>query len=138
MTKSLYDAFGTNAQYEKEGVWLDFGDGRIRVRRAGGSNRRYLTTFAAKTKPFRHAIQTGTLSTEKEQELLQEVYWESVIVDWEGIHDRQGNEMEFSRDNFKRLMSDLPELWAAIRNECESMRNFQDAENEADGEELGK
>ena len=45
--KNLYEAFGTVKSYETEGVVLDFGAAKFKVRRAGGSNRRFLTTLSA-------------------------------------------------------------------------------------------
>ena len=136
--KNLYEAFGTVEQYEVDGVVLDFGVAKFRVRRAGGSNRKFLTTLAAKLRPHRRAIEAGTMDEEKAAELHKEVYFETVVIGWENVTDREGKELAYNIVNFKKVMSDLPDLWLALRNEADNMKNFQLAEAEADGAKLGE
>src|SRR6185369_3268373 len=135
---SLYQQFGTNVNYETEGVVLDFGVSKFKVRRAGGSNRRFASVFSRLTKPYARAIQAGTMDPDKSKHLLMKVYFEAVLIEWDNVRDRDGNVMQFCKDNFIKLMSDLPDFWEAFRTACEDMRNFQDAQVEEDGEALGK
>jgi hypothetical protein len=136
--KSIYDAFGTVKQYETEGVTLDFGVAKFRVRRSGGSNRLFMTALAAKLRPHRRAIDANTLSDELAKNLQMEVYFETVVAGWEGVTDPSGKVLEYNLENFKKVMTDLPDLWDALRNESDNMRNFQAAEALVDGEQLGK
>lgn len=136
--KNLYEAFGTVKSYETEGVVLDFGAAKFKVRRAGGSNRRFLTTLSAKLRPHRRALAAGTLSDEVAEDLQMEVYFETVVVDWEGVTDPRGEVLPYNLVNFKQVMHDLPDLWATLREEADNLKNFQAAEALADGDELGK
>mgnify|MGYP003416802391 CR=1 FL=1 len=136
--KSLYAAFGTVKEYETEGVVLDFGAAKFRIRRAGGSNRKFLTTLAAKLRPHRRAMSAGTMNDEVAQDLQKETYFETVVIGWEGVTDREGNVLEYNLANFKKVMTDLPDLWDTLREEADEMKNFQSAEAEADGAKLGE
>lgn len=136
--KSLYSAFGTVEEYEKSGVILDFGVAKFKVRRAGGSNREFLTLLATKMRPHRRAIEAGTLDDEVGKALHLEVYFKSVVVGWEGVTDRAGNVLEYNLQNFKQVMTELPDLWDRLRMEADSLKNFQEAETEEDGAKLGE
>lgn len=137
--KSLYQAFGTVKEYENDkGVVLDFGSAKFRIRRAGGSNRRFLTTLAAKMRPHRRAMEAGTMDEERAEDMHKEVYFETVVIGWEGVTDEAGVALEYNLVNFKKIMTDLPDLWLTLRLEADNMKNFQLAEAEADGAKLGE
>jgi hypothetical protein len=138
VTKTLYQAFGTEKQYETEGVTLDFGVAKFRIRRAGGSNRRFLAALSSKLRPHRRALEAGTMSDETAEDMHKEVYFETVVVDWENVTDREGNQLPYTLENFKKVMRDLPDLWNTLRVEADNMKNFQIAEAEADGVKLGE
>jgi len=134
----VYKQFKTNKHLENNGVTLQIGDSEFRVRRAGGGNRAYATTFAEKTKPFQRQVQLGTLPEDKALEIMLETYWESVMLGWENVTDEDDNPLEYTKENFKKVMSDLPELWATLRDEAAEARNFQDQQVKEGGEQLGK
>lgn len=136
--KNLYEAFATVPAYEQEGVTLDFGVAKFRIRRAGGSNREFATALAAKLRPHRRAIDAGTLSDEVAKDIQMEVYFKTVIIGWEGVTDRSGSPLEYNFDNFRQVMVDLPDLWDTLRDEANNMKNFQAAAAKVDGEALGK
>ena len=137
--KNLYQAFGTVKEYENDkGVVLDFGVAKFRVRRAGGSNRRFLTTLASKMRPHRRALDAGTMDEALAENMHKEVYFETVVIGWEGVTDEAGVALEYNLANFKKVMTDLPDLWLTLRLEADNMKNFQLAEAEADGAKLGE
>jgi hypothetical protein len=136
--KNLYEAFGTVKEYELDGVTLDFGVAKFRVRRAGGSNRKFLNVLSSKLRPHRRALNAGTLPDEVAEDLQMEVYFETVVTGWEGVTDREGNALEYNLANFKKVMRDLPDLWSTLREEADNLKNFQLEEAKADGETLGK
>jgi len=135
--KSLYEQFKTNPALEQDGVVLDFGGPKFRVRRTGGANRKYKAIFSAKIRPFSRAIANGSFSEEKSDEVLKDVFFEAVMVDWANVTDEANNPLEFNKANFLKVMNDLPDLWSAIRQEADNIKNFQDETAEADGENLG-
>lgn len=136
--KTLYQAFATVKQYETDGIVLDFGPSQFRVRRSGGSNRKYLSALQAKMRPHKQALAAGTLPEDKSKELLVEVFFETVVIDWYNVTDRSGAPLAYTLENFKMLMSDLPDLWSTLMVECDNIKNFQEEEIKQDGEALGK
>lgn len=136
--KTLYQAFKTDTNLEVQGVTLDFGVAKFKVRRAGGSNRAYATVFSNKSKPHIRKINTGTLDEDTGLQILLDTYFEAVVLGWEGVTDENGEPLEYNRENFHKVMRDLPDLWMTIRTECDNMRNFQHEEAKVDGESLGK
>lgn len=135
---ALYAAFGTVKEYETNGVVLDFGVCKFKIRRSGGANRLYATAFSAKMRPHRRAIDAGTLTDDAALDLLLEVYFEAVIVSWENVTDEEGNVLDLNLGNFKKVMRDLPDLWNTLRAESDNIKNFQAIQVREDGEALGK
>ena len=64
---SLYKLFKTDEKLETDGVWLEYGQTeegkpiRIKIARAGGRNVAFAKALEKATRPYRKAIQTGTL-----------------------------------------------------------------------------
>lgn len=137
MSKSLYSAFGTVKQYEEDGVTLDLGVSKFKIRRAGGGNRRYGIVLTAKLRPHRRALDAGVLSEEISRDIMLETYFETVVIDWENVTDQDGNVLPYNLQNFKKVMTDLPDLWSLIMRESDNIRNFQAEEAAQDGTTLG-
>lgn len=136
-SKTLYSAFGTVKQYEEEGVTLDLGVAKFKIRRSGGGNRRYAIVLASKLRPHRRALDAGVLSEEISKNIMMETYFETVVIDWDGVTDESGNVLAYNLENFKKVMSDLPDLWSLIMRESDNIRNFQAEEASEDGQRLG-
>ena len=56
-----YKLFGSDKDVEQKGVLVNYGDFRLRIARAGGSNQRFRRLLQAKLKPFRHQIDNDTM-----------------------------------------------------------------------------
>lgn len=136
---NLYEKFATNEDAERTGIVLDLGEGvTITVRRAGGRNAAYQRVLEAKVKPYRRQIDLGTLDPELNRRLIIEAYAEAVVLGWSGVTDRAGKALAFSRDNFIKVMSDLPDLFGVIVDEAGRAANFRAAEIEETAAVLGK
>lgn len=127
---SPYKAFRTSEQLERDGVFLDFGDFRIRIARAGGHNSAYTSRLAAAFRPYRRQIQTDTLGEAKAEEILLNVFADTVVKGWEGVTDEHGNPIEFSRGAVVKLFDDLPDLYRIVREEADKLANFRAEEVE--------
>ena len=66
---SMYEEFETDPNLETGGIWIDYGSFRVQIARAGGANKKYLSYAETKTKPFRRAIQAGTMTEERSRGL---------------------------------------------------------------------
>jgi hypothetical protein len=78
---SLYEQFGTNKKAESEGVWLRYGDARIKIARAGGNNKEYAKVAAQiqrKAKQHINSNETGDIVIE----YLADLYVKTIILDW--------------------------------------------------------
>lgn len=122
---SIYKTFQTSKDMERDGIWLDYGlldedvtkPIRIKVARSGGSNQNFAKALETKTKPHRRSIQTETIDTKIVEKLLMETFVDSVILDWTNVSDKDGNVLPFTRENVILVMTDLPDLFADIREQ---------------------
>lgn len=135
---SLYDTFATDKALERDGIVLAYGANsknepiEIRIARAGGANTRFAKVLERKLEPHRRALQAGRLDPKKAEELMIEAYAEAVVLGWTGVEDRDGNAMEFSKDNVVKLFTDLPELFKDIQNQSQQISLFRDVVKEDD------
>ncbi len=138
---SMYNQFQTDTSLESKGVIVDYGDFRVTIGRAGGSNKRYARILAAKSKKHRRAIQTETITDEKALNLLREVFAESVVFNWEtkvdgkwkkGIEGKDGKLLQFTVDNIIATFVALPDLFADIQEQAGSITLFRVVINEED------
>lgn len=135
---SLYAQFATDKNVEKDGVVLEYGLNSkkkviaIRIARAGGANTHYAKLLESKIKPYRRQIQNETLDNAIAEKLTKEVYALSVVLGWENVEDKEGNELEFNQTNFIKLMDDLPDLWSDIQNQATRAALFRSEILEAD------
>lgn len=136
--KNLYNLFKTDKNLEMNGVVLDFGGPQIRLRRAGGANRLFNTTFNDVSRPYAQAMAARALDPDKQRDMLIDVYFRSVVLGWDNVTDEDNKPLEFNVVNFKKVMVDLPDLWDVVRSEADNLRNFQLASAKEDGKLLGE
>lgn len=135
---SLYNQFKTDKSLETEGVWIDYGNNsqgepiRFLVARAGGRNTAFNKALQKATKPYRRAIQNDAMDEDVADRVYREVFVETVLKGWEGVEDEDGVAMPFSRGNAVKLFTDLPDLYADLRQQAMSMAIFKDEELEGD------
>jgi len=134
-----YDKFRVDTDLESKGVILDYGDFRVTISRAGGTNKAFDKCIEKKTKPYLRAIQTETMSEKVAQRLLREAFAETIIVNWElpgdeegqwvrGIEDPESGEvLEFSPDEVLKVIShpELGDLWADLRDQAQKGTLFR-------------
>lgn len=137
----MYDTFEMDQNLEEKGVWLDYGDFRVRVAHAGQGNKNYVKYAEKKLKPIRKSLQFDSLANERAQAIMKDIYVTTVILDWEtkvddemvkGIEGRDGDVIAFNADNVLATLNALPALWLDIQEQANSIANFRKAEMEAD------
>ncbi len=77
------------------------------------------------TKPYNRQIQMGTFAEEQGRELAAQAFAETVVLDWDGVKNREGEVMNFSVAACKQFLIDLPEIFVDIREFASSYVNFQ-------------
>ena len=135
--RNLYSLFETDKELETNGIDLKFGDSTFRCKRAGGSNRKFETAFNEKTRAFQTKMQLASLSEEQSDKLLMEVYFEAVVLGWEDVTDREGNDRPFDLKNFTEVMTDLPEVWRNLRAAAANVDNFLIQQTKEAAEQMG-
>lgn len=137
----MYDTFETDPNMEQEGVFLDYGDFRVRIAHAGQGNSKYVKYAEKKLKPVRKAMEAGALGNERSMAIMIDIYSESIILDWQvrdgdewksGIEARDGSVMKFTKENVENTLRALPNLFLDIQQQAQSIANFRRADLESE------
>lgn len=136
----MYDTFKTDPTREQEGVWLDYGDFRIRVAHAGQGNKRYVSYAEKALRPVRQAMNAGALSNERSMNIMADIYAKTIIIDWQvlqadktwktGIEAEDGSILPFNSENVELTLRALPNLFSDIQAQASSIANFRASEIE--------
>jgi len=134
---SMYDNFKTDSKSEKEGVWLDYGEFRILICRAGGANKAYQKKLDRLTRPYRRAIATESLDPDVSIGLLHKAYAHAVIKSWEtkdskgkmkaGIEQPDGSIAPVTKAALEEALKALPDLFMDIKEQAEGIALFRAA-----------
>lgn len=145
---SMYKQFETDPKLEQEGIWIDYGDFRVLVARAGGANKRYLSYAETKTKPFRRAMEAGTMDEKRAQGLLYDIFSKTIVLNWQiadgtdkdgsvkwknGIHSKDGGVIDVTPANIEQTFRNLPALFQDIQQCAAGIALYRKEEIEADG-----
>lgn len=141
----MYDTFETDPTREQEGVFLDYGDFRIRIAHAGQGNKRYVAYAEKAMRPVRQAMNAGALGNERSMAILVDIYAKTIILDWQvatkneagentgwksGIEARDGSILPFDTQTVIATLKALPNLFLDIQQQASSIANFRRAELE--------
>lgn len=136
----LYDTFETDPTREQEGVFLDYGDFRIRIAHAGQGNSKYVKYMEKTLKPVRRAMEAGAMSNERSMAIMMDIYAKTIVLDWQtkdsagdwkpGIEAKNGELLTFSPENVILTFKALPNLFLDIQQQATSIANFRREELE--------
>ena len=135
---NLYKQFETNADLEKTGVVIEYGnnsDGKVisfRVARAGGRNTAYLSYLENKLKPHRRMIQMDTMDQKLFENIVMDAFATTVVLGWEGVEDRKGNLLPYTPNNAMSLFNDLPDLYKDLQEQSTKVALFRNEVLEVD------
>lgn len=126
--------FKPDEQLEEAGVFLDYGDFRIKITRAGATNRRFRQVMSQKMKPHRRAMSNDTMSNDLAERVTREVWAETIVLGWDSALGKdkipyKGAAYQFSKENCVALFKDLPDLFIDVREQSMKLGLFID-ENE--------
>jgi hypothetical protein len=133
------DNYVTDRDAELEGVWLQFPEGRkLLIRRAGGANKRYQRVAQTAIKPYRRALDRGTLDPEDSDRVMREVYSKTIVADWDGIKDGEGHDVECTPSNIVAFFNAFPEIFADVMDYATELSTFAEQEITEAQEILGE
>lgn len=141
---SLRKTFKTDKVAETEGVWLEIGINdhngrsiRIKLSRMSTSNKRYTKQLNTVTKPHQSAIQNDALDNDLARKMLQEVFADTIILDWDNLpkseltgNDEDTEDLEFNRENVLALFKEMPDLYDDWEGRANKASAFREAERE--------
>lgn len=138
----MYDTFETDPEREQEGVYLDYGDFRVRIAHAGQGNSKYVRYAEKKLKPVRRAMEAGALGNERSMAIMIDIYSKTIVLDWQvrdaegdwksGIEAKDGKILPFNEETVQNTLRALPNLFTDIQQQASSIANFRKAELEED------
>ena len=127
---NIYEMFETNDMLEQQGIWVNYGSaGKFLVARSGGANTHFAKVLEMKMRPYRKQ----TLNNEVAADILMESFVEAALLGWDGVKDRKGKAIKFSKENAIKLFKELPDLFSDLREQSSQMSNYQygDVEDDA-------
>ncbi len=120
-----YGSYETDKQLEKNGIMLDLGEsGTYIVARSGGANKKYSELVRKLTQRYRRQIANGTLSIDIADRITIEAFSKTILLGWVkkdvngceyDVTGEDGNPLPYSTENAKKLLTDLPDLFADIK-----------------------
>lgn len=134
-----FSDYDTDSDIESvKGVDLKFETGEtITVLRAGGANKKYSRTLQKLSRPVKRRIDNGSITMEESEALMIKVFAQSVVIDWAGVVDIDGNEVPCTPLNVEALFTQKRDLFREVQNFASSIESFRKQELEEAAEELG-
>lgn len=135
---SLYKQFKTDEALETDGIWIEYGTTeagqpiRIKIARAGGRNTAFSKALERATRPYRKAIQAGSLPKDVVEDLYLDVFARAVVKGLENFEDKDGADLPFTVDSIKYLAKELPDLYADWQEQANRLAVFREEVLEAD------
>ena len=131
MSDSIFSMFATSSDLEKEGVWLDYGNGaQIKLARAGGANEKFRQALTARMKPHRRLLDADQMPEALASQIMQEVYARTVVLDWRGVKDLNGTDLPYSYENVIKAFEAFPDFYQDIVTQAQKLSLYRRAEEE--------
>jgi len=124
-------AFKTDRAREREGVWVDIGDG-ARVLIARLNNERHKQTFLEVAKPYKVQLRNGTLQEDVAARLLRQCYSKAILLGWEGMQDDEGNDIPYSEEKAEEFLA-IPDFMSMVEEYASSRELYRREEQEQAG-----
>jgi len=128
---SAYALFESSAEAEANGVWIPIGPFKFKIARAGGGNQAFSKEAMKRFKPFQAAISNETMPKEIADQMVIDIFVDTIVLDWKDVGDREGKPIEFSKEAAKTLLTELPNLFQELQAQAQKTGNFRKENLEA-------
>lgn len=136
---SPYALFETDKSVEKGGVRIDYGAFWFQIARAGGGNERFSKQLRQLLQPYRRAIETETMDGKVMDRIMVDTFIDTCLLAWGSeehgdgkLAGREGEVLEFTKENAKRLFEDLPDLLTDLVRQSNKVALFRKTILDAD------
>ena len=136
-TVSLFTQYETDHAKEQNGVWVyptgieDDSAPAFLIARMGPMNQKYQKTLERVTRPYKRLLAMNALPNEKADEIMQQVFVQSILLDWRNVTDKSGKTVSFSAENAMTFFKLLPDLYFELQQQAQTASLFRVDEAEA-------
>jgi len=95
----------TNMEMAEKGVWVPYEAG-IEIKVTSIDNSKYRACVEALLKPHLRRIRAGLIELEEKSKLIRPAVAKYILVDWKGIEDDEGNNIEYSVAKAEEILGD--------------------------------
>lgn len=116
---NLFARYETDQEKERGGVPVVIDGATFFLRRAGGHNRAYRYALATAARGYADVLKNASdnpqAAFDAQDDITQQAFAEAVIIGWEGVDGRDGQPLEFTRENFLDLVRSCAPVWDLLR-----------------------
>lgn len=129
----LYKNFATDANVEAKGFWFLAGlnDDETAVRfllaRKGKRNIEYVEMLTKKLAPYQVSISNDTVNPKVLEAIILDVFISTILKGWENVYGSDNKILPYNKDNARKLMRELPDLYDVLNKQAEQASNYHDA-----------
>ena len=111
-----FTLFEVSDKKSTEGIILEYDSYSITVKSTEG-NKLFQTRFQRFLRKYKIQVLSDELMSEQQRRELAEIYFDTIVLGWDGnVTNREGEPLDFSKENFVWLMAALPKQFADIRD----------------------
>lgn len=122
--------FSYDEKTEQQGIWLDYGEFSVRVLRASPRNKGFMALKERLYAPHQRALDLGVLPEKVTKQLTSELYAKTIVIDWEGVTDDDGNEIPFSPEACQQYLERYPDFLREVMTQSMRAELFRQMELE--------
>lgn len=133
--RSLFAAFKTDPELEKNGVVLLYSGLRLTVARAGGANTAFGKLLNARLKPYERQMQQKTMDNDVADDIVRKTYADAIIkfseveledgTFIEGCTNEAGDVLPFTPANVEAMFVALPDLFRDVQSQAQLMTVYR-------------
>jgi hypothetical protein len=124
--------FYVNEEKSIDGVWFPYEDAEFLVARS--RSRKYRAEIERLSRKYRRQIELGTLSREKNEEIVTRAMANAILNGWKGsvALDDDGTQLPYSRENAFLLLTEFPDFRELVSSWSQDIEAYQTDEKESD------
>jgi len=130
----LGKVFGTDKDFEENGVWVDIGDGaKIKVARISNSRAAKAMQKLQESNKVAEKFNSSAINDEAVIKIISE----TVLLDWEGMTE-DGENVQYSNENAFKMLSKYNDFFTVVTELSGKMETFRKQDIEEDKENIKK
>lgn len=136
----LRKAFHTDKSKEEDGFELELIEApnddksipTFILARMTRTNTEYTKAMEEAYRPHRRRQQLGMMTMKEHEQITLDIFCQTILRGWKNVQDDKGQDIKFSFQAAKDLLSELPDLYDRLLNEANEVANFKTGVQEAE------